>query len=186
MDPSSVTNLYKVTEKLCVLMTGLPADCRTQVTRLRYEANEFKFQYGYAMPVATLAKRIGDICQVYTQKASLRALAAVCILAAVDDEKGPQLFKVDPAGHFFPYLATAAGAKESEATNFLEKKVDELKSYDADATVRCAIAALQNVLTADFKANEIEAMIVDNNQRARLLTPDEIDQHLNVLAETDV
>ena len=89
------------------------------MTRLRYEANEFKFQYGYAMPVAALAKRIGDICQVYTQKASLRALACVCLLAALDDEKGPQLFKVDPAGHFFPYFAAATGAKESEATNFL-------------------------------------------------------------------
>ena len=50
VDPTSVTNLYKVTEYLAVLMTGAPADCRTQATRLRYEAAEFKFQYGYARP----------------------------------------------------------------------------------------------------------------------------------------
>ena len=64
VDATSVTNLYKVTEKLAVLMTGMSADCRTQATRLRYEAAEFKFQYGYAMPVASLAKRVGDICPV--------------------------------------------------------------------------------------------------------------------------
>ncbi|KAJ8603497.1 hypothetical protein CTAYLR_005105 [Chrysophaeum taylorii] len=186
VDPSSVTNIFKVTEKLAVLMTGLPADCRAQVTRLRYEANEFKFQYGYAMPVASLAKRIGDICQVYTQKASLRALAAICILAAVDDEQGPQLFKVDPAGHYFPYFATAAGAKENEAANFLEKKQEELKDMDADQTVRYAIAALQSVLSADFKSTEIEALVLEGTQRARTLTEDEIDAHLNVLAETDL
>ena len=86
VDPSSVTNLYKVTDYLAVLMTGAPADCKTQATRLRYEASEFKFQYGYAMPVASLANRVGDNCQVYTQRASLRALAAICIIAAVDDE----------------------------------------------------------------------------------------------------
>jgi len=186
VDPSSVTNIFKVTEKLAVLMTGLPADCRAAVTRLRYEANEFKFQYGYAMPVASLAKRIADISQVYTQKASLRPLAAICILGAVDDERGPQIFKVDPAGHFFPYHATAAGAKESEANNFLEKKVDDLQAYDTDQTIRYAIAALQSVLSADFKSTEIEALVLDGGQRARTLTDREIDAHLNVLAETDL
>lgn len=185
VDATSVTNLYKVTEKLAVLMTGMSADCRTQATRLRYEAAEFKFQYGYAMPVASLAKRVGDICQVYTQKASLRALAAICIIAAVDEEKGPQIFKVDPAGHHFPYFATAAGAKESEATNFLEKKVDEFATYDADKTVQCAIAALQSVLNADFKASEIEAMLLSGDSSCHALTEEEIDGHLNVLAETD-
>lgn len=31
---------------------------------------------------------------------------------SVDDEKGPQVFKVDPAGHVLGYKATAAGSKE--------------------------------------------------------------------------
>lgn len=184
VDPSSVTNIYKVTDRLAVLMTGLTADCRAQVTRLRYEAAEFKHQYGYDMPVASLAKRIGDICQVYTQKASLRALAVICILAAVDD--GPQLFKVDPAGHYFPYFATAAGAKESEASNFLEKNLDALKTYDTDQTVRYAIAALQSVLSADFKSTEIEALVLRTGEPAYILTDDDIDKHLTVLAETDL
>ena len=33
-------------------------------------------------------------------------------LCSVDDEKGPQVFKVDPAGHVLRYKATAAGSKE--------------------------------------------------------------------------
>lgn len=41
--------------------------------------------------------------QVYTQHASMRALATVAILAAVDDERGPQIFKIDPAGSFAPF-----------------------------------------------------------------------------------
>lgn len=31
--------------------------------------------------------------------------------------------QVDPAGHYFPYKATASGAKEQEAANWLDKKV---------------------------------------------------------------
>lgn len=185
VDATSVTNMYKLTDYMAVLMTGLPADCQTQATRLRYEAAEFKLQYGYAMPVALLAKRVGDICQVYTQKASLRALASICIVAAVDNEQGPQVFKVDPAGHYFPYFATAAGAKESEAANFLEKNVSQMNSYDTNSTVRCAIAALQSTLSADFKATEVEALLISGEFRCHVLTEEEIDGHLNILAETD-
>ena len=74
IDATSVTNLYQVTEKVAVLMTGMPADCRTQATRLRYEAAEFKFNNGYEIPVGYLAKRAADISQVYTQHANLRPL----------------------------------------------------------------------------------------------------------------
>ena len=62
--------------------------------RLRYEAHEFRFKNGYDCPAHVLARRIADIAQVYTQQASMRALACVAMLIAVDDEKGPQLFKV--------------------------------------------------------------------------------------------
>lgn len=70
------------------------ADSRVLVQRLRYEAHEYRFKYGYDCPVHVLARRIADIAQVYTQQASMRALACVAMLVAVDDEKGPQLFKV--------------------------------------------------------------------------------------------
>lgn len=81
IDPSSVTYIYKITDKIGCLMAGLTADCRVQVTRMRQEAHEFKFKFGYDMPVHVLAKRIADICQVYTQEASLRMLACTAILA---------------------------------------------------------------------------------------------------------
>lgn len=41
------------------------------------------------------------------------------ILIGPDDERGPQVFKLDPAGYFTGYKATAAGQKQTEATNFV-------------------------------------------------------------------
>ena len=73
---------------------SISADSRVLVQRLRYEAHEFRFKNGYDCPAHVLARRIADIAQVYTQQASMRALACVAMLIAVDDEKGPQLFKV--------------------------------------------------------------------------------------------
>lgn len=44
------------------------------------------------------------------------------ILIGEDDERGPQCFKLDPAGFYVGFHATAAGQKQQEAINHLEKK----------------------------------------------------------------
>ena len=40
------------------------------------------------------------------QHAYMRPLAVVPILAGIDEELGPQLFKVDPAGYYVGYKVT--------------------------------------------------------------------------------
>jgi len=47
-------------------------------------------------------------------------------MIGVDPELGPQCFKLDPAGYFVGFHATAAGQKQQEAMNHLEKKWKKL------------------------------------------------------------
>eukprot|EP00362_Geleiidae_sp_MMETSP1317_P000885 CAMPEP_0201283668 /NCGR_PEP_ID=MMETSP1317-20130820/37556_1 /ASSEMBLY_ACC=CAM_ASM_000770 /TAXON_ID=187299 /ORGANISM="Undescribed Undescribed, Strain Undescribed" /LENGTH=60 /DNA_ID=CAMNT_0047600753 /DNA_START=438 /DNA_END=620 /DNA_ORIENTATION=+ len=60
----------------------------------------------------------------------------------MDDEKGPMLYKVDPAGHFLGYKATSAGVKEQEAANFLEKQMKKKESLTKAEAVEMAIDCL--------------------------------------------
>jgi len=190
-DPTSVTNMYHITDKIGLVMTGMVADGRASVQRLRNEANEFKFNYGYDIPVSFLAKRAADISQVYTQHANMRPLGIAMIIVGIDVEgqtKIPQLFRCDPAGYYIGYKATSAGQKEQEANNYLEKryKAEPNPSLSYDDTVQLALACLQNVLGSDLKAADVEACVVRNdNLKFTRLSNDEVEAQLTALAERD-
>ena len=151
--------------------------------RLRYEANEFKFQNGYPMTAADLARRMADICQVYTQEASSRAMACIMLIIGYDDEKGSQVLKIDPSGHYLPYKAVAVGKAEPEAMNFLEKRVADLPSLDENGTIEMAISTMMYVLSTDFKSSEIEVGLISKGGKFRTLSNDEVEERLNAISE---
>lgn len=57
------------------------------------------------------------------------------ILIGYDDEMGPQLYKVDPAGYYVGYKATSAGAKQQESLNHLEKKLKKNPTLNMEDTI---------------------------------------------------
>ena len=142
---------------LALPRTCIAGDARSLMQKARSEAAEFRFKFGYEMPVHYLARVLADQAQVYTQvgtgagvrrglragicpwscppvrlcqrghppaaelleflvlvapdglccpilqHAYMRPLGVIPILIAIDEERGPQLFKVDPAGYFVGY-----------------------------------------------------------------------------------
>lgn len=186
VDPSSVTHMFNITDKLGVCMTGLIADSKSLVYRARHEAANFKYKNAYDMPVSSLAQRIANLAQMYTQHAFMRALGVVSIFAGIDEENGPQLYKVDPAGFYQGYKAVSAGVKEQEANNYLEKKLKAKSSYNEAEAVELAITTLQNCVGSDLKPHEIEVAICSTrNPKFVNLSEEQIDQHLTAISDRD-
>eukprot|EP01125_Pyxidicula_operculata_P022240 TRINITY_DN8989_c0_g1_i1.p1 TRINITY_DN8989_c0_g1~~TRINITY_DN8989_c0_g1_i1.p1 ORF type:complete len:247 (-),score=52.29 TRINITY_DN8989_c0_g1_i1:36-776(-) len=186
IDASTVTHLFKITNNIGCVATGMTADARAAVQRARYEASDFKFKYGYEIPVDYLTKRMADYAQIFTQHAGMRPLGVALIFIGIDLERGPMLYKSDPAGYFVGYKATSAGAKEEDANNWLEKKFKKNPSLDTKQTIHMALNCMGSVLSSDLKKTDIEVGIVTkDNPQFTLLSEEEIDAHLTEIAEKD-
>ncbi|KAI0765525.1 20S proteasome subunit [Irpex lacteus] len=215
LDSSTITHLYSITPTIGVVMTGLiGARCTSPVYRARSEAADHRYKFGYEITPDALARRLANINQVYTQRAAMRLWAFVrssskvysMILIGIDPEFGPQIFKLDPAGYFVGFHATAAGQKQQEAMNHLEKKWKKLdsgggaddaakagKTLSRSEVIEMAIEAISTVHATDFKPGEVEIGIVSDGEEEplktrgqwRVLPEDEVEKHLLAYAEKD-
>jgi len=188
LDGSSVSSLYKISDTIGCAIIGHPGDCRYQCQKARQECHEFKHKFAYDVPVEYLAKRMGDIAQIYTQHAYMRPIGAGMVFIGIDEEVGPQLFVSTPEGLAIGFHATSVGVKEQEAKNMLEKRLKTTPAgeLDTQATINLAISTLQSTLAMDFKPTDIEVAIVTaEDPKFRKLKEAEIDSALVAIAERD-
>lgn len=186
MDPSSVTSMYAITPKIGCMALGSNPDAKSVVMEARQMAAKFKDQNGYDIPVHFLAQRVGKKAQIWTQHAGGRIMACTSHLCAIDDEKGAQLWKCDPSGHYFGWKACATGQKDQEGNNALEKIIKKTNAEsDMVTTIRKAIDALAAVLGADLKPADIEVGVVTGAENFRILPDVEVDAHLDAIREQD-
>jgi 20S proteasome alpha/beta subunit len=72
------------------------------------------------------------------------------ITIAHDDERGPLLYKTDPAGTYMGYKATAAGPKSQEAHNYLEKQYKKTGRQNPETFELNALVDVTILLTNVF------------------------------------
>ncbi|GFZ11929.1 N-terminal nucleophile aminohydrolases (Ntn hydrolases) superfamily protein [Actinidia rufa] len=106
------------------------------------------------IPVTQLVRETAAVMQEFTQSGGVRPFGVSLLVAGFDD-KGPQLYQVDPSGSYFSWKASAMGKNVSNAKTFLEKRYTD--DMELDDAVHTAILTLkEGVLTPSEIADYLE------------------------------
>lgn len=175
IDETSVEKTALITENVGAVYSGLAPDFRVLVKKGRKKAQEYFKIYKELIPVSQIVRELASIMQEFTQSGGVRPFGVSLLVAGYDD-KGPQLYQVDPSGAYWAWKASAIGKNYLNANTFLEKRFsDEMEIEDA---VHTAILTLKEGFDVAIDENNIEIGIVKDNKKFEKLTPEQIKDYL--------
>ncbi|CAN1166310.1 Proteasome subunit alpha type-2-A [Linum perenne] len=175
VDEASVQKIQCLTPNIGVVYSGMGPDFRVLVRKSRKQAEQYHKLYKEQIPVTQLVRETAAVMQEFTQSGGVRPFGVSLLVAGFDD-KGPQLYQVDPSGSYFSWKASAMGKNVSNAKTFLEKRYTE--DMELDDAVHTAILTLKEGFEGQISAKNIEIGIIGADKKFRVLTPAEIDDYL--------
>ena len=176
----SIEKIFQVDEHIGAAASGLIADARVLIDHARIEAQINRLRYDEPISVQALAKRIGDIKQLYTQHGGVRPFGARLLIAGVNDKK-PHLFETDPSGVVAAYKCQAIGGGAQTVTEFLEKRYDE--KLPLDDAILLALEALRVMVEGDLDVDKVEmSLIRTETEHFEKLSSEELSGYIKKLA----
>ncbi len=160
--PESVEKLFQVDEHIAAGASGMVADTRILVDRLRVNAQTNRTTYNEAIDVWTLAKGICDLKQGYTQYGGVRPFGVSLLIAGVDTKA--RLYETDPSGALIGYKATAIGEGRRAAMEFLEEKYSD--GMNKDEAIELALRAVHKATEAELTEETMDISMIDAKTRA--------------------
>merc|ERR1711998_725509 len=176
IDETSVEKTALITENVGAVYSGLAPDFRVLVKKGRKKAQEYFKIYKELIPVSQIVRELASIMQEFTQSGGVRPFGVSLLVAGYDD-KGPQLYQVDPSGAYWAWKASAIGKNFHNAITFLEKRFNE--ELELEDAVHTAILTLKEDFEGAIDENNIEIGIVKSDKKFKKLTPAEIRDYLS-------
>src|SRR5674536_357357 len=97
LEPQSTEKIFQVDDHIGAVTSGLVADARALVDRARVDAQINRVVYNEPIGIETLAKKIADHKQTFTQYGGVSPYGTPLLIGGIDDT-GPRLFETDPSG----------------------------------------------------------------------------------------
>ncbi len=160
--PRSIEKLFQVDEHIVAGASGMVADTRVLVDRMRVDAQINRTTYNEAIDVWTLAKGVCDFMQGYTQYGGVRPFGVSLLIAGVDSQA--RLYEADPSGALIGYKATAIGGGRRAAMEFFEEKYSP--GMSKDEAIELALGALHKATDAKLTEETTDLTTIDANTRA--------------------
>ncbi|MDI6645152.1 MAG: archaeal proteasome endopeptidase complex subunit alpha [Methanobacteriaceae archaeon] len=179
VEPTSIEKIFQIDKHIGAATSGLVADARALIEKARIEAQINKITYNEPIRVESLAKKICDMKQMYTQHGGVRPFGSALIIGGVTNG-GCRLFETDPSGALIEYKATAIGAGRQLAMEVFEKNYkDDLSLNDS---IELALDAVYEATEGKTTPESVEIAIIESKDKQyRKLSEDEINDHVEEL-----
>lgn len=175
-DPNFSEKIYEVDDHLGAAVVGLSSDARILIDQARIYAQSNRLMYDEPIDIEILAKRIGDVKQLYTQHAGVRPFGVSIIFGGVD-KTGRRLFTTDPSGSYRAYKAVAVGIGREAVENILREEYRE--NVTLKDAIKLAVKCLVKSLEARGEQPKIKISLVPaDTKRFRQLTSDEVEVYI--------
>ena len=161
LPPLSVPNagsdkIHQIDDHIGTTLSGFIADGRVLIDMARINAQIHRLTYDEPIDVMGCIKELSDRMQVYTQYGGVRPFGVALLVGGID-EKGPQLFEIDPSSAFYGWKAHAIGRGAEQALDFLRKSWKE--NMNEEKGVQLALKALK-LGEKNAKLQEVETAII--------------------------
>lgn len=140
-NPNFSWKLFQVDEHIGAAAAGLNSDARVLVDTARIHAQIIRLSYDEEPTVEAVAKRVGDVMQIYTQHAGVRPFGAALLLGGVD-KTGVRVFYTEPSGMVLEYDAWSIGRGAERVKEFLEANYK--RDISLEEAIELALKALVN------------------------------------------
>jgi proteasome alpha subunit len=159
----SVIKMFQIDDHIGAVGAGYIPDARIQVDNARVIAQSNRLIYDEPVDVESIAKRIADMNQQYTQYAGVRPFGVSLIIAGVDENNGPVVYLTDPTGTYSGFHAIAIGQGSDQVNDYLEKNYrDDLSLEEA---VTLAIECIYLVSEDKVGTAHIKVSVVDTDSK---------------------
>ena len=172
--------IFQVDNHIGVAAAGYIPDARILVDHARMVSQSNRLVYDQPVDVETLARKIADLLQQFTQFGGVRPFGVSLIFCGVD-RTGSHVWKTDPSGNYVAYNATAIGAGSDQVIELFEKRYkDDMSSEDA------ILLAIESIISINEEEKDklasIKISVIDaETQTHRFLTQEEIKTYYNKL-----
>ena len=88
------------------------------------------------------------------------------------------MFRTCPSANYYEYNCVAIGARSQTATTYLENRLDTLPEATPDQLISLALAAMKKAQDVEITSQNIDVSIVGKDQDYKILSPEEVSNHL--------
>ena len=184
--PSSIENIMKINENTICTYSGLRADARALIETARVEAANHWFNFNEEMPVEAISLAVCEQSLSFAEKKKKderkrgkkvvsRPYGVAMLIAGIDADGEPRLFKNDPSGNYVRYKACCIGQGGENGMSTLQSNYRENMSFGE--AILLAGKVLKENLEQKINKNNFEIWYIKKSDRKIVtLKPDELEK----------